>query len=98
MRRLGPGLGHQGVALFEAQDGAEVHGGSEVNHMALQLAAGEYERVKSILDDLTLRDRILLNIGSATPHVAGLSQLGAESAALIKNLHRSFQGRQNNST
>src|ERR1043166_1481407 len=42
--------GHQGVALFETQNGAEVHGGSEVNHMALQLAAGEYERVKSILE------------------------------------------------
>ncbi|HEY7164915.1 MAG TPA: VOC family protein [Candidatus Binatia bacterium] len=43
--------GNQGVALFEARDGAEVHGGSEVNHMALQLAAGDYQRVKSILEN-----------------------------------------------
>ena len=42
--------GNQGVALFEAKDG-EIHGGSEVNHMALQLASGDYERVKSILDE-----------------------------------------------
>ena len=31
--------GKQGVALFLAKDGSEVHGGSEVNHMALQLDA-----------------------------------------------------------
>ena len=33
--------GNQGVALFEVEDEEEVHGGSEVNHMALRLASGE---------------------------------------------------------
>ena len=41
--------GNQGLALFEAKDGAEIHGGSEVNHMALQLISGDYQRVKSTL-------------------------------------------------
>jgi catechol 2,3-dioxygenase-like lactoylglutathione lyase family enzyme len=41
--------GNQGVALFEVDDGAGVHGGSEVNHMALQLASGDYERVTTVL-------------------------------------------------
>ena len=40
--------GTQGIALFEVDDGEEVHGGSEVNHMALRLAAGNYEEVKPI--------------------------------------------------
>ena len=43
--------GHQGIALFEVDDGEEVHGGSEVNHMALRLVSGEYERVKATLED-----------------------------------------------
>src|SRR5260370_4704071 len=38
--------GSQGVALFEVEDN-DVHGGSEVNHMALRLAVGGYERVKA---------------------------------------------------
>jgi catechol 2,3-dioxygenase-like lactoylglutathione lyase family enzyme len=38
--------GNQGVALFEVDDGEDVHGGSEVNHMALRLAAGDLERTK----------------------------------------------------
>jgi catechol 2,3-dioxygenase-like lactoylglutathione lyase family enzyme len=42
--------GNQGLALFEAEDGDEIHGGSEVNHMALQLAAGELSRVKATLE------------------------------------------------
>jgi catechol 2,3-dioxygenase-like lactoylglutathione lyase family enzyme len=41
--------GNQGVALFEVDNGADVHGGSEVNHMALQLASGDYERVTMVL-------------------------------------------------
>src|SRR5439155_21570822 len=41
--------GNQGLALFEAEDGEEIHGGSEVNHMALQLMSGDYRRVKSTL-------------------------------------------------
>ena len=39
--------GSQGLALFEAEDDADIHGGSEVNHMALQLVSGDYQRVKS---------------------------------------------------
>jgi catechol 2,3-dioxygenase-like lactoylglutathione lyase family enzyme len=43
--------GNQGVALFEVEDNEEVHAGSEVNHMALQLAAGDYARVKATLEN-----------------------------------------------
>jgi len=43
--------GSQGVALFEVEDNEDVHGGSEVNHMALRLAAGEYARVKATLEN-----------------------------------------------
>src|SRR5574341_1697434 len=42
--------GGQGIALFEVDDNEEVHAGSEVNHMALRLAAGEYARVKATLE------------------------------------------------
>ena len=42
--------GSQGVALFEAQDGAEIHAGDELNHMALRLKSGEYEKVKGLLE------------------------------------------------
>ena len=42
--------GGQGVALFEVEDNKDVHAGSEVNHMALRLAAGDYERVKATLE------------------------------------------------
>ena len=49
----GPGrsflwCGEQQVALFEERD--EVHGGKEMNHMALRLEAGEYEDVKATLE------------------------------------------------
>ena len=43
--------GNQGIALFEVDDREEVHGGSEVNHMALRLDSGEYEGVKATLED-----------------------------------------------
>ena len=43
--------GNQGVALFEVDNGEQVHGGSEVNHMALRLAAGDLERTKKTLED-----------------------------------------------
>jgi glyoxylase I family protein len=43
--------GRQGVALFEVEDNEEVHGGSEVNHMALRLTSGDYERVKATLEN-----------------------------------------------
>jgi len=43
--------GSQGVALFEVDDNEDVHAGSEVNHMALRLATGEYARVKATLEN-----------------------------------------------
>ena len=43
--------GSQGVALFEADDGEEIHGGSEVNHMALRLKSGEFKKVKALLEE-----------------------------------------------
>ncbi|HEU4638682.1 MAG TPA: VOC family protein, partial [Candidatus Binatia bacterium] len=49
--------GNQGIALFEVDDGEEVHAGSEVNHMALRLDSGEYERVKATLEDAGIEVR-----------------------------------------
>jgi len=46
--------GNQGLALFEAKDGAEIHGGSEVNHIALQLMSDDYQRVKSTLANASI--------------------------------------------
>jgi len=43
--------GSQGVALFEVEEGDEVHAGSEMNHMALRLQSGDYERVKALLEN-----------------------------------------------
>lgn len=43
--------GNQGIALFEVNDHKDDHGGSEVNHMALRLTSGDYERVKKIMED-----------------------------------------------
>jgi glyoxylase I family protein len=42
--------GNQGVALFEVDDGEEIHGGNELNHMALRLAAGDLTRTKTTLE------------------------------------------------
>ena len=42
--------GSQQVALFEVREGTELHAGSEMNHMALRLAAGEYDEVKATLE------------------------------------------------
>jgi catechol 2,3-dioxygenase-like lactoylglutathione lyase family enzyme len=42
--------GAQGVALFKAEDEEDIHGGSEMNHMALRLKAGEYEKVRALLE------------------------------------------------
>ncbi len=42
--------GNQQIALFAARDGAPVVGSTELNHMALKLAAGEYEEVKARLE------------------------------------------------
>jgi catechol 2,3-dioxygenase-like lactoylglutathione lyase family enzyme len=43
--------GEQGLALFEVDEGEQVHGGSEVNHMAFRLSTGNYARVKKALED-----------------------------------------------
>lgn len=43
--------GNQGIALFEVEEDEEIHGGSEVNHMAFRLASGDYERVKTNLEN-----------------------------------------------
>ena len=40
--------GSQQVALFQRDD--DIHAGSEMNHMALKLEAGEYEDVKATLE------------------------------------------------
>jgi catechol 2,3-dioxygenase-like lactoylglutathione lyase family enzyme len=47
--------GNQGLALFETEEGEDIHGGSEVNHMALRLASGELPRVKAILEDAGIK-------------------------------------------
>ena len=47
--------GHQGIALFEVDDNEDVHAGSEVNHMALRLAAGELARVRALLEDAGIK-------------------------------------------
>ena len=41
--------GDQMVALFQVEDAAKIHAGDEMNHMALRLKSGEYEKVKAIL-------------------------------------------------
>jgi glyoxylase I family protein len=43
--------GNQGIALFEVDEGEDVHAGSEVNHMALRLQAGDYAHVKATLEN-----------------------------------------------
>ncbi|MBI2988074.1 MAG: VOC family protein [Deltaproteobacteria bacterium] len=43
--------GKQMVALFKVQKGDKIHGGSEMNHMALRLKSGEYEKVKAVLEE-----------------------------------------------
>jgi len=47
--------GSQGVALFQARNGAEIHAGDEVNHMALRLKSGEYEKVKAVLEEAGIK-------------------------------------------
>jgi catechol 2,3-dioxygenase-like lactoylglutathione lyase family enzyme len=42
--------GEQSVALFEVDEGEQIHGGSEVNHTALRLTTGDYEKVKAVLE------------------------------------------------
>ncbi|MEX0806658.1 MAG: VOC family protein [Candidatus Binatia bacterium] len=45
--------GTQGFALFEMKD--EVHAGSEVNHLALRLAAGDLAQARKTLDDAGIK-------------------------------------------
>ena len=47
--------GRQSVALFEVEDGEEVHAGSEVNHMALRLASGELAHAKATLENAGIK-------------------------------------------
>jgi catechol 2,3-dioxygenase-like lactoylglutathione lyase family enzyme len=49
--------GSQGVALFEVEDDESVHGGSEMNHMALRLATGDYALVKATLENAGIEVR-----------------------------------------
>ena len=49
--------GNQGIALFEVDDGEDVHAGAEVNHMALRLAAGDYAYVKATLESAGIEVR-----------------------------------------
>jgi catechol 2,3-dioxygenase-like lactoylglutathione lyase family enzyme len=42
--------GPQEVALFQVRDGSPIHPGSQMNHMALRIAAGEYADVKATLE------------------------------------------------
>jgi len=49
--------GSQGVALFEVEDDKDVLGGSEMNHIALRLAAGDYARVKATLESAGIEVR-----------------------------------------
>jgi catechol 2,3-dioxygenase-like lactoylglutathione lyase family enzyme len=47
--------GNQGVALFEVEDNEEVHGGSEMNHMALRLVAGDLQHTKETLENAGIK-------------------------------------------
>ena len=43
--------GNQMVALFEVEDGERIYAGHEMNHMALRLKSGEYQKVKAVLEE-----------------------------------------------
>jgi len=47
--------GRQMVALFEVDDGEEIHGGDEMNHMALRLKSGDYKKVKAVLEEAGIK-------------------------------------------
>ena len=42
--------GDQGLALFERRDGARAAAGNDLNHLALNVAAGSYESLKAELE------------------------------------------------
>lgn len=43
--------GEQGVALFKKPDGAPLSPGNDLNHLALNVAAGTYETLKAELEN-----------------------------------------------
>jgi catechol 2,3-dioxygenase-like lactoylglutathione lyase family enzyme len=43
--------GKQMVALFEVEKGEKIHAGDEMNHMALRLKSGDYEKVRAVLEE-----------------------------------------------
>ncbi|HYU20300.1 MAG TPA: VOC family protein [Chloroflexota bacterium] len=47
--------GSQLVALFEPSEGADIHAGSELNHMALKLESGDFEQVSAALKAAGIR-------------------------------------------
>ncbi len=47
--------GKQVVALFEVEDGEQIHAGDEMNHMALRLRSGEYQQVKATLENAGIK-------------------------------------------
>jgi catechol 2,3-dioxygenase-like lactoylglutathione lyase family enzyme len=47
--------GKQSVVLFEVDDGEKIHGGDEMNHMALRLKSGDHKRVKAILEEAGIK-------------------------------------------
>jgi glyoxylase I family protein len=42
--------GHQGIALFKKPDGAPLTPGSDLNHLAFNVAAGSYDSLKAELE------------------------------------------------
>jgi catechol 2,3-dioxygenase-like lactoylglutathione lyase family enzyme len=42
--------GHQGVALFKREDGPSLTAGSDLNHLALNVASGTYDELKAELE------------------------------------------------
>lgn len=47
--------GKQMVALFEVEKGERIHGGDEMNHMALRLKSGDYKKVRSLLEEAGIK-------------------------------------------
>ncbi len=43
--------GSQLVGLFKVERGEKIHSGDEVNHLALRLVSGEYQKVKAALEE-----------------------------------------------
>lgn len=43
--------GSQSVGLFKVERGEKIHSGDKVNHLALRLVSGEYQKVKAALEE-----------------------------------------------